>query len=240
MTKNINENKQTWGKRLGEKFKKQKKPDVLMNQTLNELTEIVGSMRDIFNEFDESYDAQLDEERSLWDRMQAKMPSVFQLSENVKNEEKRKKRIKMNKHHLDELHDNLNKLDIVLNNSSTNFQDLEEDYIDAISSKNNNLDKKNVYEKINTMETNMAEAVQQLSGQIRLIKSAMDNMAGQLDEQGVKLEGIDGKIDVIDTKLDHAQELIRKVSKQITNGRLLFLFGALTIAGIAVTSMVSG
>ena len=33
-----------------------------------------------------------------------------------------------------------------------------------------------------------------------LIKSALDNMAGQLDEQGVVLVNIDEKIDTIDSK----------------------------------------
>ena len=75
----------------------------------------------------------------------------------------------------------------------------------------------------------MASALGDVGTQISLIKSALDNMAGQLDEQGVVLTNIDEKIEVLDTKMDKAQDLLVKISKKITGNRVIML----VIAGTA-------
>jgi len=227
-------------KSLRSRFGKKPQTDELVTDTLSELKDIVNGMKNIFTEFDEGYEAQLEEDRNVWEKMQSKLPSFLQFSDNVKTEERRKSRIKNNKDNLDMLNDSLAKLEIVLTSSHNNFEAMESEYMKAImpETSGDNQAIKDLETRMDQMEGNIAEAMQHLSGQVRLIKSSMDNMAGQLDEQGVVLEDIDGKIDVLDTKLDKAQELIKKVSKQITNGRLLFLFGFITVTGVFLTQML--
>ncbi len=226
---------------LRDRFKKKPQTDELVSETIKELKDIVGGMKEVFSEFDKGYEAQLEEERSVWEKMQAKFPSFLQFSNSLKTEERRKNRIKSNKENLDMLQDSLAKLEMVLTSSQNNIEAMETEYVQALMPEAGS-DKQAIKEleaKMEQMEGNIAEAMQHLSGQIRLIKSAMDNMAGQLDEQGVVLEGIDGKIDVLDTKLDKAQELIKKVSRQITNGRVLFLFGFITVTGVFLANMLN-
>lgn len=227
--------KKSWASKL---FGKNQKPDELINETLTELKDIVGNMRDVFEEFDRGYEEQLEEDRSAWEKVQAKIP--FLQTKDIKAQERRRDRIKSNKNHLSELEDNLAKLDMVLNSSSENFEAMGKEYMNMVmpNQKHDDTAVKELEKKMSEMQMNIAEAMGQLSGQIRVMKTAMDNIAGQLDEQGVVLEGIDSKIDVLDTKLDKAQDLIKKVSNQITNNRLLFLLATTAFVGIFASKFV--
>jgi methyl-accepting chemotaxis protein len=89
-----------------------------------------------------------------------------------------------------------------------------------------------------TMQENISDAMGDLTAQISLIKSALDNMAGQLDEQGVALEGIDKKIDQIDGKLDRAHEMLKKISRQLTGNRMMMLVVAETATAIILNKLV--
>ncbi|MHA2253459.1 MAG: hypothetical protein ACXAD7_24085, partial [Candidatus Kariarchaeaceae archaeon] len=97
---------------------------------------------------------------------------------------------------------------------------------------------KEIESKMEKMQDNMADAMGDITSQISLIKSALDNMAGQLDEQGVLLGDIDEKIEVIDGKLDKAHDMLRKISKQITGNRIMMLVVAGTATAIILNKLV--
>ncbi|MHA2171450.1 MAG: hypothetical protein ACXAC2_01305 [Candidatus Kariarchaeaceae archaeon] len=224
--------------KIGEKLGKGPTADELAKETLSELTDIVGSMKDIFKEFEDGYFEQLTEERTSWDKVQAKLPSFLQKGK-IKVEEKRMDRIKSNKSNLSELEDNLRKLDLVLSSSSASFESLGEAYIrTAIPGQANEETIKELEKKMETMQENISDAMGDLTAQISLIKSALDNMAGQLDEQGVALEGIDKKIDQIDGKLDRAHEMLKKISRQLTGNRIMMLVVAGTATAIILNKLV--
>ena len=215
-------------KKISTKFKGEK-PDELVMETLGELKGIVSSMRDVFEEFEKGYDQQLEEDRTAWQKIQVKLPKFLQPND-LKTEEHRMKRIKGNKDTLGELEDNFNKLEMVLTSSTSSLENISEAYVNtATLGRQDNKSLEDLENKMEVMQENMASAMGDINTQISLIKSALDNMAGQLDEQGVVLTNIDEKIDVLDTKMDRAQALLKKISKQITGNRIIML----VIAGTA-------
>jgi hypothetical protein len=238
MQQNQDKKKKSLSEKLG--ISKSQRPDELVTETLTELKDIVSTMKEVFAEFEVGYENQLEEERSAWDKFSSKIP--FLQSSDIKAQEHRKNRIKTNKSNLEGLEDNLAKLDMILNSSQGNFEAFGQQYMDLIAPGRKSDDEaiKELEDKMSIMQTNMVEAMGQLSGQIRVMKSALDNIAGQLDEQGVVLDGIDTKIDVLDTKMDKANDLIKKVSNQINNNRLLFLVGTTALVAMFASRFVMG
>ncbi|MCY3410049.1 MAG: hypothetical protein INQ03_00300 [Candidatus Heimdallarchaeota archaeon] len=216
-------------KKISEKFKGER-PDELVMETLTELKDIVSSMKNVFEEFEEGYEEQLEEERTAWQKMQTKLPSFLQSSQ-TKSEMHRMERIKSNKSTLAELEDNFNKLEMVLTSSSATMESISEAYINtAIPAHSRNDDAIMELEKrMEMISENMSASLGDINAQISLIKSALDNMAGQLDEHGVVLDGIDSKVNVLDEKMDKAQNMLEKISKKLTGNRIILL----VIAGTA-------
>lgn len=231
--------KQTFAKRIGSKFSHKEKPDELLNNTMNELVDIVSTMKDVFHEFDEGYEQQLQTDQTSWEKLQRKLPSFLQ-SKNVQVEEHRKSRIKTNRKNLELLEDNLHKLDIVLNSASKDVELLGERYLDIVLPENSRTEEKieELENYMSAMQTNISTALNDFNSQLQLIKSTMDNMAGQLSEQGVVLEGIDSKVDVLDTKLDKAQSLLKKISRQVTGNRVLMIVAFTAVASAVVVNLL--
>ncbi|MHA2501519.1 MAG: hypothetical protein ACXAE3_01420 [Candidatus Kariarchaeaceae archaeon] len=211
-------------KKISSKLSREQDPDNLVLDTLGELKGIVSSMRGIFEDFEDGYSKQLDEERGMMQKLESKLPKALQSSA-TKNQMKRMDRIKGNKSNLGELEDNLSKLELVLSSSTSSLESLSQAYVDthAVTSKSKDKSIEELEAKMESMQENITDAMSEMTAQISLIKTALDNMAGQLDEQGVALEGIDGKIDTLDSKLDQAHEMLKKISKQITGNRLIML-----------------
>jgi len=210
--------------KLSDKISGDPNPDEMVIDTLGELKDIVGSMRNVFEDFEDGYSKQLKEEQGTWQKIESKLPGMLQ-SDSTKNQNKRINRIKSNKKNLSELEDNLAKLELVLSSGTASMEALSQAYVDteAVSSKSKDKAVQELERRMELMQENIATAMGDMTAQITLIKSALDNMAGQLDEQGVKLDGIDTKIDTIDGKLDKAHEMLKKISKQITGNRLIML-----------------
>ncbi len=224
-------------KRIGGKIRGEEKDEMVM-ETLNELKDIVSNMKDVFEQFESGYEIQLEEERTAWQKFQSKLPKFLQ-SKQLKNENRRIERIKSNKSTLAELEDNFNKLEIVLSTSTNNLESLGEVFVDtAIPGSPTDDAIEELEQKMEDMQQNLANALDNINVQISLIKTALDNMAAQLDEQNVILEGVDEKIDVIDSKLDRAQEMLKKISKKITGNRLLMLVIAGTATAVIITQLV--
>ena len=208
--------------RIGNKIKGDTKDELVLD-TLSELKGIVGSMKDVFDQFEDGYEQQLEEERSSWGKLQSKLPKFMQ-STDIKNEERRMTRIKTNKDTLEDLEDNFSKLEMVLSSSTATIESMSEAYLDSAIPGDKNQKALDDWEKrMDDVENNLGSALDGINVHISLIKTALDNMAAQLDEQGVVLEGIDDKIDVIDDKLDVAHKLLKKISKQITGNRIMML-----------------
>lgn len=230
--------KKSLAKRLGQKFGRGPSGDELVKETLSDLTDIVSSMKIVFEEFETGYEDQLSVERSSWKKMQSKLPRFLQAKE-LKLEEQRLTRIKSNRTNLSDLEDNLRKLDLVLSSGKTSFEAMGEAYIntaipgDADSKSMNELEK-----RIAAIEENVGGAMEDMTAQISLIKSSIDNMAGQLDEQGVTLNNIDEKIDVIDSKLDRAQEALKKISRQLTGNRVMMIVIVGTSTAVILNKLV--
>lgn len=208
--------------RIGNRIKGETKDELVLD-TLSELKDIVGSMRDVFDQFEDGYEKQLEEDRSTWEKLQTKLPKFMQSTE-IKNEERRLTRIKTNKGTLDNLEDNFSKLELVLSSSTATIESMSEAYLDsAIPGEKNDKALEDLEKRMDDIENNLGSALDGINVHISLIKTALDNMAAQLDDQGVVLEGIDEKIDVIDDKLDVAHKMLKKISKQITGNRIMML-----------------
>jgi uncharacterized coiled-coil protein SlyX len=206
--------------RIGNKIKGDAKDELVLD-TLSELKDIVGSMREVFDQFEDGYEQQLTEERSTWDKIQIKLPKFMQSTE-IKNEERRMERIRSNKNTLGDLEDNFTKLELVLTSSTATIESMSEAYLDsAIPGEKNAKAVQDLEKRMSDVENNLGSALEGINVQMSLIKTALDNMASQLDDQGVVMEGIDEKIDVIDDKLDVAHTMLKKISKKITGNRIM-------------------
>lgn len=230
--------KKSLARKIGEKFGRGPDADELMQETLSDLTDIVGSMKNVFEDFEEGYEKQLDEERSTWRKLQSKLPSFLQ-AEKMKTEDSRIKRIKSNRSNLSELEDNLKKLEIIISSGKSSMEMLGQAAINvAIPGETSEKAMNELESRINSMENNVSESMNNLNAQISLIKSALDNMAGQLDEQGVVLVNIDEKIDVLDSKLDKAQEMLIKISRKLTGNRVIMLVVAGSATAVILNKLV--
>ncbi|OLS22354.1 MAG: hypothetical protein HeimC2_29900 [Candidatus Heimdallarchaeota archaeon LC_2] len=230
--------KKSLARKIGEKFGRGPDADELMQETLSDLTDIVGSMKHVFEDFEEGYEKQLDEERSTWRKLQSKLPSFLQ-AEKMKTEDSRIKRIKSNRSNLSELEDNLKKLEIIISSGKSSMEMLGQAAINvAIPGETSEKAMNELESRINSMENNVSESMNNLNAQISLIKSALDNMAGQLDEQGVVLVNIDEKIDVLDSKLDKAQEMLIKISRKLTGNRVIMLVVAGSATAVILNKLV--
>ena len=231
--------KKSFAQKIGAKFGKGPTSDELVKETLEDLTDIVGSMKDVFNDFEEGYEEQLLEDRSSWEKLQPKLPKFLQ-PEKTKIEQRRMGKIKRNRDNLAELEDNLRKLDIVLSSGKASFEAMGQAYINTVvPGEKSGEAMKELEAKVNAMQNNMSESMSDLAAQISLIKSALDNMAGQLDEQGVVIGNIDSKIDKIDTKLDKAHDMLKKISKQLTGNRVLILVIAGSATAVVLNSFLA-
>ncbi|MDH5404058.1 MAG: hypothetical protein OEY49_16290 [Candidatus Heimdallarchaeota archaeon] len=242
MDQQLQEKKKKKGlaKKLSEKIGRDSEPDTLVVDTLGELKQIVGSMKDVFGQFETGYSEQLEEERTRWEKVQSKLPGFMQ-NKSTKVEEHRLNRIKSNKGNLAELEDNLSKLELLLSTSNSSLETIGETYLKTAAT-GKEVDNSTLIElekKMEKMQENMSDAMNDMNAQIRLIKTALDNMAGQLDEQGLILEDIDDKIDVIDTKMDKAQDMLKKISNKITGNRLIMLAVIGTATALMVTKFLA-
>ena len=123
-------------KKISSKLSRDPDPDTLVLDTLGELKDIVGSMRGVFEQFEDGYSKQLDEERGVMQKLESKLPKALQ-SSTTRNQDKRMERIKGNRGNLSELEDNLTKLELVLSSSSSSLESLSQAYVDthAVTSK---------------------------------------------------------------------------------------------------------
>ncbi|MHA2276221.1 MAG: hypothetical protein ACXAC2_10655 [Candidatus Kariarchaeaceae archaeon] len=126
----LQKKKKSLAKRIGQKFGRSKDTDELMQETLTDLTDIVGSMKDVFEDFESGYEKQLEEERSSWEKVQSKLPGFLQAGK-TKIEESRVKRIKSNRSNLAELEDNLKKLDMIISSGKSNLEVLGQAAVNA-------------------------------------------------------------------------------------------------------------
>ena len=220
------------------RFSKDPEPDEMVIDTLGELKDIVGSMRDVFQDFEKGYSKQLEEERSGWQKIESKLPKMLQTG-STKSQEERMGRIKNNKENLTSLEDNLSKLELVLASGSSSNEAITQAYLQAASGgKSSDKAVEDLEKRMKQMQEDLTNSMSEMTAQISLIKSALDNMAGQLDEHGVKLEGIDGKIDTIDTKLDKAHEMLKKIATKINNNRIIALAVVGGIAAIILSNVL--
>ncbi len=227
-------------KKIGEKLGKKESTDDLIEETLTELKDIVSSMKDVFEEFDESYTETLKQKRGTLGKLKSTLPS-FMKPDEIKREEKRLQKIRRNKSTLAALEDSIAKLDIALRTSRKNYEEIGDAYLNLVKMEAGGKEDeaiKKVEERMNQLEGNIAEAMSQLTAQIGLIKNSLDNMAGQLEEQGVIIKGIDEKVDVLDSKLDKAQQLIKEVSRKITGNRVIILIAITAISTVILSGMI--
>ncbi len=227
--------------KLSTKFGKNEPNDALLKEAVSELKDLVSGMKDMFDEFDDKYDEKLEQDRSILEKVQSKLPKFLQAPD-VQNQERQRKKIESNKFALTKLEDSLSKIELATSGNNVDLLSMEEAYIDLLKQEQPGLsDEKAIStfeERLKRMEENFANSISDMSASISLIKSSLDNMAGQLEEQGVVLTNIDQKVDVLDTKLDKAQELIEKVSKQITGNRVIILITATAISAILLSRFV--
>ncbi len=222
------EKKKSIMKKITSKFRGEK-ADELVLDTLSELKDIVSSMKVVFEEFEGGYEEQLEDERNAWQKIQSKLPKFLQTTQ-LKNDEHRLHRIKSNKNTLAELEDNFNKLELVLSSSTATIESISEAYVNtAIPGVRDDKALSELEKRMELVENNMSSSLGDINTQITLIKSALDNIAGQMDEHGVVLENIDDKINILDEKMDKAQNMLEKISKKLTGNRIIML----VIAGTA-------
>ncbi len=227
-------------KKIGEKLGKKDDADDLIEETFEELKDIVSSMKEVFEEFDHSYTETINEKRGTVGKLKASLPS-FLKPDDIKLEERRLEKIRRNKKTLSTLEDSIAKLELVLKTSRQNYDELGEAYLNLVKLESNGNENKaieKIEERMNQLESNVATAMEQLTSQIVLIKNSLDNMAGQLEEQGVVLHGIDQKVDVLDSKLDKAQELIKEVSRKITGNRVIILIAITAVSTVLLSGLV--
>ena len=227
-------------KKIGEKLGKKDDADDLIEETFEELKDIVSSMKEVFEEFDHSYTEKKKKKRGTVGKLKASLPS-FLKPDDIKLEERRLEKIRRNKKTLSTLEDSIAKLELVLKTSRQNYDELGEAYLNLVKLESNGNENKaieKIEERMNQLESNVATAMEQLTSQIVLIKNSLDNMAGQLEEQGVVLHGIDQKVDVLDSKLDKAQELIKEVSRKITGNRVIILIAITAVSTVLLSGLV--
>ncbi len=226
-------------KKLTSKFaslKKQPEESDLLVETVSELKSVVKDLKEIFDDIDHSLDEKIENELSFWQKVQTKLPKAFQ-SEDLKQKTQQKSKIKTNKEKLTDLEETLDRFESFAKMGNTDM--LAEEYLRLVEKEGGNQELSEELEKaLDELKLEIYKSIEDMNSQIKLLKTTLDVITEQLAEQGVQLDRIEEKVDVVDQKLNKTQELIKKISKKLTSNNILIFLLAGSVISLLVISVL--
>ncbi|MFX1535036.1 MAG: hypothetical protein ACFFDI_12495 [Promethearchaeota archaeon] len=107
-----------------------------------------------------------------------------------------------------------------------------------------NLDNVEEFEKqVSNFETNFLDVFKELSSQMDEVSIGLEELASDIQDQGIKMDSIDDKLDTASGLLLKAEAAIAEIQQKLAqNKKLLLVVGAVTIGllGIIAGLMLSG
>ncbi|MCG3219709.1 MAG: hypothetical protein KAR35_11890 [Candidatus Heimdallarchaeota archaeon] len=210
-------------KKLVSKFKKDSTPDdmKLVKGTIGDLGEVVVVMSDILESFDVEYENEVENKRNAVDKVWVKLPKFMQ-SRHLKEQTRERERISKGKKQLTTVKSSLSNMMTVIEQSPDNFEKVAETYVEVVSPAGITDEKaEEIEEKINAMQLEFVQYMEEMQKQLLLLRTTMDHMAQDLGEHGVKIDHITEKVEEVSTKLDSVQEKLKEISRKLTKNRLL-------------------
>ncbi len=240
MTEQKKKKKKSIRQKLASKFsqiKKKPEDENLLAETISELKSVVRDMKEIFEEIDKTFEEETEKEKTFWDKLKSKMPQRLQ-PQDIRKEKQQKQKIRSNKERLEKLEDALSQFEAI--STMPGKEDmLAEEYLKLLKQDMGSKFKDEDLEKvIDEMKLEIYRSMEDINAQIRLLKTALETITEQLTEQGIQLERIEEKVDVVDKKLDKAQELIKKVARRLTGNNVLILVLAGSVLSLLALSII--
>ncbi len=240
LTEQKKKKKKSLRQKLASKFSQMKKKpedENLLVETVSELKSVVHDMKEIFEEIDKTFEEETEKEKTFWDRIRSKIPQRFQ-PEEIKKEKQQKQKIRSNKERLKKLEEVLEQFEAITTMPGKEDM-LADEYMKLLRQDMGSKFKDEDLEKvIDEMKLELYRSIEDMNAQIRLLKTALETITEQLTEQGIQLDRIEEKVDVVDKKLDKAQELIKKVARRLTGNNILILVLAGSVLSLLALSII--
>lgn len=218
---------------LGEKLHPAKEPDQheQVTQFLDDLRDLTESVENLLDDISDQFDKQVIEPRSSIQKTLTKLPAFLQPKQ-IKKENSQSSEFKLIKSKIHNLNASVDQIEDVFEKMPREEEIGQRIYeLSYPGEKTIDSEKLDLLEqRLHEMETQFFDSIAKITEQMGVITNTLSSISENLNEQGVVINSIDVKIDRVETKVDQAKVTLEKISKKVTENKLLLAF----IAGVIV------
>lgn len=222
-------------KALGQKVFPSQEPDQReqVKDFLVDLKELTTSIETLLDDVSEQFNTQVVEKRGLMQKTLVKLPTIFQ-SKDLKKEQDQSKEFSTVKSRIHNINVSIDKVEELFEQVPTQEELGQRVY--ELAYPGEQVTEKRLEEielRFKEMEEKFFDSVKAVTDQMKTITLSLTKISDQLEEQGIVVNNIDMKLDRVETKMDKALVTLDKISKKITQNKLLIAF----LAGVVIFAL---
>ncbi len=202
----------------------------LVKEFISSLEDAIQTMNGFISEMEEEYQRQVIAQRNIMEKMLATLPSPLK-PERIREQERKIAELKTSRERLHRVAQALRKIEVKLTHPQQISPEELENYLVEISFPGEQRTASQleiIEQRIERLETNFYESMDQLSQQLNRIHDALQKMTGELQQQGMKLDVISSKATEVEHRLERVQKSMNKISRALTENKIILglLLGA--------------
>ena len=202
----------------------------LVKEFISSLEDAIQTMNGFISEMEEEYQRQVIAQRNIMEKMLATLPSPLK-PERIREQERKIAELKTSRERLHRVAQALRKIEVKFTHPQQISPEELENYLVEISFPGEQRTASQleiIEQRIERLETNFYESMDQLSQQLNRIHDALQKMTGELQQQGMKLDVINSKATEVEHRLERVQKSMNKISRALTENKIILglLLGA--------------
>ena len=218
---------------LGEKLRPTKEPDQheQVKQFLADLRDVTESVESLLDDISDQFEKQVIEPRSSLQKILTKLPPFLQPKQ-VKKENSQSSEFQIIKSKIHNLNVSVDQIEDIFEKMPRE-EEIGQRIYELSYPGEQSVDPEKLYlleQRLHEMETLFFDSLTKITEQMGTITQTLTTISEILNEQGIVINSIDVKIDRVETKVDQAKVTLEKISKKVTENKLLLAF----IAGVIV------
>jgi methyl-accepting chemotaxis protein len=222
---------------LGEKIRPNKEPDQQeqVKEFLGDLKELTGSVEVLLDDVSDQFEGQIMSKRPLIQKTLGKLPQFLQTKE-VKEQNTQSNEFRSVKSRIHEINLSIDKVEEMFETIPSQEEVAKRVYELTYPGEEVTIKRIDEIEsRFKEMEERFIESVKTVTDQMQNITSSLTRLTELTEEQGVVVNNIDIKLDRVETKMDKAIATLDKISRKISQNKLLLAF----IAGVLVIALAA-
>jgi hypothetical protein len=222
---------------LGEKIRPKKEPDQQqqVKEFLGDLKDLTESVEILLDDVSTQFEDQVISKRPLIQKTISKLPKFLQPIE-VKQQNSQSKEFSSVKSRIHDINLSIDKVEDIFETIPSQEEVAKRVY--ELSYPGEEVTEKRIDEieiRFKEMEEKFIDSVKSLTDQMQTITNSLTRLTELTEEQGVVVNNIDIKLDRVETKMDKAIATLEKISRKISQNKLLLAF----IAGVVVLALAA-